>query len=449
MLNIQSETNDAVPSNGMPAFLLAFDPDVDAHFCTAALETYAFARRESVVIDALSLIAAVEFADRSFARSSMGWARRIELSVPVYDPRRWQSPGVLARLHEALRFLSGDFWSIKFVKRQGNPLPKPQDTLPMPVNVKAVLAYSDGLDSRAVANLAAASGENVLKVRVGSKASAGSTFNGKPEAFTGIPYELRHTRPRLESSARSRGFKFAFIGGIAAYLVDTSTVLVPESGQGIFGPAMLPLAHAYADFRNHPVFLSRIENLLFELVGHKVQFEYPRIWRTKAETLSDYVESSSENKWADTRSCWQDSRWCSFEGKRRQCGICAACMLRRMSVKSAGLSESNDTYICEDLTASSIEQCVVPGFTHLGKSFREYAIAGVLQLDQFAELGRESSKGSIHRHSVLTSYPLKLSVGETEQNLTSLVQRHANEWSAFINDLGSQSFLRQWTGVYI
>lgn len=421
-----------------------FDPDKHTDICTAALETYAFARREAVVIDAITAVAAVEYMDRSVKRPGLGWRRELSVVIPVYDLATWKQPEVLSSLHDAVSFLTGDTWQITFCQRAGSPLPKPQDTLPLPNETASVIVYSDGLDSRAVASLIdARSPSQLLRVRVGSRAIAGESRAGKAVPFTGIPYQLRIEGRKAESSARSRGFKFATFAGIAAYLADAHEVIVPESGQGIFGPAMIPVFHSYADYRNHPLFTARVERFLQALLGHTVKFAFPRLWNTKAETLREYVSSLNVTDWRETRSCWQDSRWCSFDGKRRQCGICAACILRRMSVFAAGLSEPDEAFLCERLAAGTLEESLVPGFRHFGKSFEEYAIAGVLQLDHFA--GLQNNGRSIAVHSHLVSQALSKSYEEIQSGLTALIQNHSCEWHIFVDQQGSESFLRDWT----
>ena len=149
----------------------AFDLGRDLRFSTAGLQSYAFARWEPVVHDAMILAAAVEFADRSTKRPALGWTRKIELRVPVHEPDRWSAPAVLDALHDALQFLTGDVWAIEFAQRKSTALAPSQEHLQLPVKTEAVIAYSDGMDSRAVAGIMNVSlGERLVRVGVGSKA---------------------------------------------------------------------------------------------------------------------------------------------------------------------------------------------------------------------------------------------------------------------------------------
>ena len=67
---------------------VALDLGHDLEFSTEALRSYAFARWEPMLYDAMVLAASVEFADRAIQRPSRGWARRIDLRLPVHDPAR-------------------------------------------------------------------------------------------------------------------------------------------------------------------------------------------------------------------------------------------------------------------------------------------------------------------------------------------------------------------------
>jgi hypothetical protein len=147
-------------------------------------------------------------------------------------------------------------------------------------------------------------------------------------------------------------------------------------------------------------------------------------------------------KWANTRSCWQGARQVSFEHKRRQCGICAACMLRRLSMHAARIEEPAANYIWEDLSAREIEKGAVAGFTLMTPSLREHAIAGVLHLDHLASLsGSDMHRGAVSRVARETADALKGSAAEAEENLLALLVRHRAEWLAFQESLGPQSFV--------
>jgi hypothetical protein len=429
------------PKKGRAALRL----DRDLSFSTTSLESYAFARWEPVIFDAMVVAAAIEYGDRIVRRPPRGWARRISIRVPVHDPDRWRAREVSEALKDTIEFLTGDYWSISFVKRRGKVPSPPQHYLNLLVPTKAVLPYSDGMDSRAVAGIVGASlGAGLVRVRVGSKSWDRPKNGNGHEPFTTVPYDVPCNMPNRDATSRSRGFKFALISSIAAYLTDAEEVIVPESGQGAIGPALITVGHAYPDYRNHPLFTKRMERFVRALLNKEIRYVFPRIWNTKGETLHEYVAVSGDNDWASTRSCWQNNRWSSVNGKLRQCGVCAACMLRRVSVHAAGLIESADSYICTDMAAETLEAAVDPNFTRFTPAFREYAIARVLHMDHLADMALEDARPAVRRHALLLGSALGIPTREAEERLIDLLQRHAKEWKSYMDSLGAQSFVKHW-----
>jgi 7-cyano-7-deazaguanine synthase in queuosine biosynthesis len=364
-------------------------------FSTEELSSFCFAKWEPVVFDALLVAAAVEFCDRSQKRAMQCWAREFHVRIPVHELRRWRSSKVSEALHEALSFLTGDRWTIEFVSRRKDQPSPMQSNFVLPVGANAVIPFSEGMDSRAVAGLMTkALGDKVIRVRLGTKAADLGYLARFGQPFASVPYSVHEgQRAFAESSARSRGFKFATISGLTAYLSKAEQVIVPESGQGALGPTLVPVGQTYEDYRNHPVFTDLMEKFLEALLLHRPRYEFPRLWHTKGETLKDYVtECQDSHTWENTWSCWQSARQVSVGGHKRQCGICAACMLRLQSVHAAGLTESKQTYVWEDLSAPTFHKGAAKGFTGITGAMREYAIAGTLHLDHLAAL-RSSDAG--------------------------------------------------------
>jgi len=419
-------------------------------FDTAGLATYCFANWDARVFDAFVLAAAIQFCDHTKARPSVRWGRKIILRVPIHDPVRWRSAAVSEALHRALDFLTGDRWHIEFVARKRPEDPPPQLNLSLPNSESIIIPFSDGLDSRAVAGLAERKhGHKLIRVRLGSRSLNGHPTKGERVPFASVPYRVRFGRRRsVESSARSRGFKFALLSGVAAYLSHARQVIMPESGQGALGPTLVPVGQAYEDYRNHPLFADRMEAFLSALFDHDVRYVYPRLWYTKAETLAAFTaECPDETNWALTRSCWQGQRHVSLFGRWRQCGICAACLLRRMSVHAMGGAEERATYIWEDLSAIRYEDGAAAGFknTRPQGALYEYAIAGTLYLDHLATLQHSpANQVQLDRQVFQLSRSLGVSEQKTQRKLERLLAQHAREWKDFVGSLGPSSFVAQW-----
>lgn len=418
----------------------------EVRFTTDSLESYFFSSWKPEAYDALLVAAAVEFADKSLRRPAHRWGRAFGLRVPVHDLDRWRDPAVAGALREALEHLTGDSWEVVFYGRRSK-VPRPrQSSFELSSNAQAVIPFSNGLDSRAVAGLMDRSmKDGLVRVRLAARLQESEGLAGRRLAFTNVPYRVGG--PSVESSARSRGFKFALISGIAAYLSGAQHVIVPESGQGALGPSLVPVGQTYDDYRSHPTFTRRMEQFLVALFGVDVEFAFPRLWHTKAETLRRFIEECGDTSWAGTRSCWQQSRQVSVAGRRRQCGVCAACMLRRMSVHAAGATEPFDQYVWERLDVATFEQGVSGAFppSRITNKMREYAIAGALHLDHLAALRRaEVGPSRLALPAVALSRVLGLDRADVGRRLNRLVAQHATEWSAFVSSLGEKSFIRWW-----
>jgi 7-cyano-7-deazaguanine synthase in queuosine biosynthesis len=414
-------------------------------FDTAQLESYCLSTWRPVIFDALVVAAAIEFCDRIRKRPALGWGRAIEVRIPVHELARWARQDVRESLTDALNFLTGDRWTITFVARK-----KPEDAprqalLDIPPNTQAVIPFSDGMDSLAVAGIEARKLKSALvRVRLGSRSVDQGQARGR-QPFTSVPYQVWTGKSTGETSARSRGFKFATVSGVAAYLINAPEIIVPESGQGALGSALVAVGHGYEDYRNHPLYTDRMEKYFDALFGRSIKFRFPRLWKTKGETLADYAAESKDASALDAWSCWQQSRQVSVDGEKRQCGICAACMLRRLSVHAAGLSEPKKTYVWENLSARTFEEGVARNFDKITPALREYAIAGTLHLDHLAGLyGSPVHATSLRRAAFLLAKSQQLHTQDAESLLNRLVARHQAEWRAFIESLGPRSFIRNW-----
>ena len=245
-------------------------------------------------------------------------------------------------------------------------------------------------------------------------------------------------------SCRSRGFKFAMVSGVAAYLSKAQQIIVPESGQGALGPVLVPVMHGQPDYRNHPIFTREMEKFLEALLGYRVRYAFPRLWFTKGQTLRDFVDATGGEGWEKTRSCWQKNRHMSVNGKLRQCGFCAACLLRRLSVHAAGLTESAGTYMFEDLTAGTLDEGIAHGFKKLGPKQRRYADAGVLHLDHLAAFQHAPLHAPALRRNVSQlSEVLEMPAADVEVSMRRFLMQHQKEWNAFRESLSDASFIAQ------
>ena len=419
-------------------------------FDTSELETYCVANWDRRIYDAFVVVAAVQFCDHTKARPSSGWSRDIRLRVSVHDPDLWGSRAVSTALHHALAFLTGDRWEVRFRQRRKSADAPHQPRFDLPDSSCVIIPFSDGIDSRSAAGLAEREHrKRPTLVRLGSSPINENTAASARVPFASVPYRIWYgERKSVEPSARSRGFKFSMLSGIAAYLCGSQHVIVPESGQGSLGAALVPVGQTYEDYRNHPLFTNLMAKLIDALFGHRVRYEFPHIWKTKAETLSEFLDGCDDSRsWSQTRSCWHGARHASVGGRLRQCGLCAACLLRRMSVHSAGLAELTETYVWENLRTASFEEGAAPAFDVKGRGrmHQEYGIAGALHLDHLAKIIRSPAcQEALNLQVFRLSRALTISSQQVGCNLRRMLTQHEKEWEDFVGALGAGSFVNQW-----
>jgi 7-cyano-7-deazaguanine synthase in queuosine biosynthesis len=425
---------------------VACEIGTNLEFSTDRLESYLLASWKPVVFDALLVAAAVEFCDRLQKRPALSWGRDFFLKIPVHEVSLWRSEAVRLSLTDALEFLTGDRWNLEFTARRKPVDSKKQSMLPIPAGITTIVPYSGGIDSRAVsALLEKDQGSKLCRVQLGPKGTDKRTARRERRLFTTVPYEVSTGQRNGESSARSRGFKFATVSGVAAYLVGAGKIIVPESGQGALGPVLVPTGQGYEDYRNHPLFTDRMEKYFKAIFDAEISFHFPRLWFTKGETLAAYSKVTNAHAHIGARSCWQGSRQVSVDHEQRQCGVCAACMLRRLSVHAAGLCEPKETYVWENLGAPTFEKGAAKSFNKITSALREYAIAGALHLDHLAGL-KESPLhvAALNRQAHQLARSRKISIDEANMKLSRLLSQHELEWRNFIGSLGEGSFIRRW-----
>jgi hypothetical protein len=411
----------------------------------AGLEAFFFARWDRQLFDLLVVAAAAEFCDRVKRRPAHGWSRGFDLRVAVHDPDHWAQPEIQYALEDALGFLTGDVWHFTFCKRL-EPAPEAnQVALPLSPGAALIMPYSEGLDSLAVHAITrhVVPGE-IVRVRLGSGGVDSEAVGRDRQPFARVPYRVK-TAGRAESSARSRGFKFAVVTAIAAIMSGVSRIVVTESGQGALGPVLVRTGHAYADYRVHPAFTRKMELLIEALTGRTISYLYPRLWNTKGETLREAAALPTPPNWQKTRSCWQGAQQVSVDGARRQCGVCAACMLRRLSMYTADIDEPQETYVWENLSTADFRAGAAASFRQHTPALDQYGIAGVLHLDHLAALSTSvQHRRHVRRIARLTADAIRQDAELVESQIYDLLARHASEWRAFVLSRGADSFVRRY-----
>lgn len=312
-------------------------------------------------IDILILGLLVFLADTKISRNSSEdtWTREISLKVPVKDILSWNNSKLL--LERMLRFLSGDIWTIDFIKRNIT-FSESQEYGQRSEDFDTVTLFSGGMDSLiSTINLLEEGHKAVLCAHSNDPAIKNSqttiTKNLKNKyGDEALKYLSLWTdfqidaMPDSEISTRSRSFLFISFAACAITAnKGIHTLLVPENGLIALN---VPLENlrlgSYSTRTTHPFYLECWNELLNEL-RLDIHVINPYWNNTKGEMASE-----CKNK----DILYQQMRFsysCSSPKKLRyqgfgtiHCGYCLPCLIRRAAMHKA-FDDDPTNYAIDDI----------------------------------------------------------------------------------------------------
>jgi 7-cyano-7-deazaguanine synthase in queuosine biosynthesis len=291
------------------------------------------------------------------------WSRDIEVGFPVESPEIFNAGKT--DLEQLLSFLTGDIWSISFVKRENSILYLPKsrrNAYPDEYckSFKKVSLFSGGLDSLVgVIDQLMQSNEKLALV-----SHYDSIFKGPKSDQNKINltlcqkyknrYHIIQTRVDLskldingnkvnkETTLRSRSFLFLCQAIFVTHSIrDGLEVLIPENGTISLNHPLTPSRRSSCSTRTaHPYYLIKVGVFISNLgLNHPIKNDYEM--KTKGEMveecrdrnllLATYGSSCSCGK-RGTRKDIRDIK----EGTNH-CGICMPCIYRRVALHKIGL----------------------------------------------------------------------------------------------------------------
>jgi hypothetical protein len=383
--------------------------------------------------DLATIVEAVALADRVQTRLlTEGWARRLTLSVPVFEQALFSRSDVSAALVDALGFLTGDAWSIEFIKRTDEPIK--ERYLPLSDEPPSfVVPFSDGLDSFAqVAFLAKEFGDKaVLPFRAGKLQSgrAGGQFLQVSRRFY-----AGHPR---EKSYRTRPFVYFSLAAVAAATAKAEAVVIGENGQGALGPSFARFYNEWPFRSTHPAFVARLSAFLSLVLDRKIEFKQPQLWKTKGEVLAELRDKDLIAGFEATRSC---SLRPYQRRERGACGYCGGCVLRQSALVAAGMGFQTDTAF--DLRDAKLRLKARSGaFENFSPNEKEILARAASSMAIFAEM---AITNDTHSRVMLEASDIPdMSADQADTAFKSLFRRHRSEWGGLLNALPSSAWLRR------
>lgn len=293
-----------------------------------------------------------------------GWSRELEVEFPVEEPKLWVK--LKADLERLLKFLTGDLWSIAFIKRTESVLFIPKRYRKKksddPKNFQKVSLFSGGLDSLVgvIDQLAKTNEGLIFASHYDSIAKGPFSDQNKVSKILNRKYSSRfkliQTRVDLdnntnngkkithENSFRSRSFLFISLGIFIANKISSSTiVLIPENGTIALNHPLTPSRRSSCSTRTaHPYFLNSLSELISKL-GLKILLKNEYEFMTKGEML---MQCSDQHI---LMSAYKESCSCAKRGSRKDirdvkvgtnhCGVCMPCLYRRASLHTLKMDD--------------------------------------------------------------------------------------------------------------
>jgi hypothetical protein len=305
--------------------------------------------------DLLRVAAAVYCADKVARRDATrdAWTRDLELELPVANRAAWQR--ARPALTEALAFLSGDRWKLRF-RTSGE---RPARTETRVARPDAVCLFSGGLDSLTGAIDLLEQGQQLILVGHFDSGYIGGVQDtlctqlrrvhrervrirklrlspAKPNRLQARPLPDGEERER---TTRARSFLFIAAGlAVASAFDDTVSLHMPENGFiGINVPFVASRAGSNSTRTTHPYFLEQLGLALAELDIRSPIVNLYRL-QTKGELLAGCRNPQLLAALADRSvSCAHPESGRYEKQPPGNCGSCFPCLIRRAALHHIGL----------------------------------------------------------------------------------------------------------------
>ena len=326
--------------------------------------------------DFVDVVTGIFLADIAVPRGrNEQWIRDIDLCLVVRELDFWQANADL--LGGLVQRLTGDNFTLAFLPRAGEAEELAADECAAEFDVDCVSLLSGGVDSLAGAAmlLEAKRHPHFIQhysgnptVRQAQDSVATLLRNNWPASHvtsavyaapdTGRDEALLYPDPEdREESRRARSLLFMVLAAVSAATAGIEEVYLPENG---ILTAALPLTRArigsFSTRSTDPGVINQF-NRLCEQAGWECRVQNPFVYQTKAELIRDFLRPVlSPLDIQKTVSCWMAGR------KHQQCGGCIPCLLRRLSMRAAGLPD--EAYMM-DILSDPLAHSGTDAFTNL------------------------------------------------------------------------------------
>jgi 7-cyano-7-deazaguanine synthase in queuosine biosynthesis len=163
--------------------------------------------------------------------------------------------------------------------------------------------------------------------------------------------KTKHTRfpfKNEESSHRARSFLFLSFAAVAAAVRGLSDIYICENGVLSLN---VPISDARKGTRStrhaHPLFLRYFNQFINALYDRPFSVQNPFQFWTKGQEAKLLEKTNLYPLIKDTVTCWGYPNQTLKYPDSNHCGYCIPCIVRRVSVKAAGLADYDDHYVVD------------------------------------------------------------------------------------------------------
>ncbi len=309
----------------------------------------------------LNIVMCIYVADRLCSRNHRGAAtgqRTFQVKIPVTDSLHWRQSDIQSALSELVCWVTGDLWDFTFIAVQ--PSSQIRETAfpfgPLhDSSASSAALYSGGLDSLAGLCMQLEASPETGPVLVsgfttgyllslqrrqldGVKDAVGCKLDRPISNIVHLPFSFgMKNATQREKSQRSRALVFLTFGATVAASLGMRKLEVYENGIGALNLPLNATQFGVDNYRGvHPHTLLLFERLLKVALDVDLQIENPCLFMTKGDMCKSIASIKAENSVEDTVTC--DSFPLRLPNGVTHCGHCPSCILRRLSLRAAGLA---------------------------------------------------------------------------------------------------------------
>lgn len=399
-----------------------------------------------LVHDILLICTSVNLCDKS-AKRITDWSRTFLVQLPVYRIDIWKRADILKQLTNVLELLTNDSWKFIFVQNKLCRFLRTQEQLIQPPKFDRIIPTSEGLDSYITSSQFILENSDCLRLHIKRSSSHFLNELQSMSPLVQIPLNIGQKETRnskfTETSFRSRSLTHFLVAGMVSALNNCNMVSIGEAFQGTVGVSLIDPYLGKENYGNHPILTNAISHLLRLIFDKDILFDFPNLWKTKGEVMSSFFQlSPTDDWWNRARSCWRDQRTASFEGKLYECGVCANCLLTRMSLYTANRDRKSidSRYLAHNLSSLNFTDMFQLPESKLRKYHEKTFKESVHELSRLANLDMNDVSTTLERRVRCLSTEIGFSYSDALDRIQKAVSTYRREIFDFMGPLKGSYF---------